>query len=57
MWKNVHPVYGTGIQTHDLQNASVFVEQFKMQNDAAIPYKFQLMSVGLVQIWILFVRI
>ena len=24
MWKNVHPVYGAGIQTHDLQNMSLF---------------------------------
>ena len=23
MWKNVHPVYGTGIRTHDLQNVSL----------------------------------
>ena len=23
MWKNVHPVYGTGIRTHDLQNMSL----------------------------------
>ena len=22
--KNVHPVYGAGIQTHDLQNVSLF---------------------------------
>ena len=22
MWKNVHPVYGAGIQTHDLLNMS-----------------------------------
>ena len=24
MWKNVHPVYGAGIQTHDLWNVSLF---------------------------------
>ena len=24
MWKNVHPVYGAGIRTHDLQNVSLF---------------------------------
>ena len=24
MWKNVHPVYSTGIQTHDLWNMSLF---------------------------------
>ena len=24
MWKNVHPVYGAGIWTHDLQNVSLF---------------------------------
>ena len=24
MWKNVHPVYGAGIQTHDLRNVSLF---------------------------------
>ena len=24
MWKNVHPVYGAGIQTHNLQNVSLF---------------------------------
>ena len=23
MWKNVHPVYGSGIWTHDLQNVSL----------------------------------
>ena len=23
MWKNVHPVYGAGIQTHDLRNVSL----------------------------------
>ena len=24
MWKNVHPVYGAGIRTHDLRNVSLF---------------------------------
>ena len=24
MWKNVHPVYGAGIRTHDLQIMSLF---------------------------------
>ena len=24
MWKNVHPVYGAGIRTHDLWNVSLF---------------------------------
>ena len=24
MWKNVHPVYGAGIRTHNLQNVSLF---------------------------------
>ena len=24
MWKNVHPVYGAGIWTHNLQNVSLF---------------------------------
>ena len=24
MWKNVHSVYSAGIQTHDLQNVSLF---------------------------------
>ena len=24
MWKNVHPVYSAGIQTHDLWNMSLF---------------------------------
>ena len=24
MWKNVHPVYGAGIQTHDLWDVSLF---------------------------------
>ena len=23
MWKNVHPAYGTGIRTHNLQNVSL----------------------------------
>ena len=23
MWKNVHPVFGAGILTHDLQNVSL----------------------------------
>ena len=23
MWKNVHPVYGAGIQTHNLRNVSI----------------------------------
>ena len=26
MWKNVHSVYGAVIQTHDLQNMSLFPE-------------------------------
>ena len=26
MWKNVHPVYGAGIQTHDLWNMSLFLQ-------------------------------
>ena len=25
MWKNVHPVYVAGIQTHDLWNMSLFL--------------------------------
>ena len=24
MWKNVHPVFGAGIRTHDLWNTSLF---------------------------------
>ena len=24
LWKNVHPVYGAGIRTHDLRNVSLF---------------------------------
>ena len=24
MWKIIHPVYGAGIQTYDLQNVSLF---------------------------------
>ena len=24
MWKNVHPVYGAGIRTHDLRHVSLF---------------------------------
>ena len=24
MWTNVHPVYGAGIRTYDLQNVSLF---------------------------------
>ena len=27
MWKNVHPVYGAGIQTHNLQNMSLLPYQ------------------------------
>ena len=38
MWKNVHPVYGAGIRTHNLRNVSLFPLPLDQGSHPSISY-------------------
>ena len=39
MWKNVHPVYGAGIQTHNLQHMSPLLQPLDQGSHPVVDLK------------------